>query len=453
MFSRDKGPPASAATVTTEQASVQDQAAAPDAAADPATQGGPPATADGPSHETQPSAGSTKLSFRSILRDDDRNQVLHAGESYTVELDVRNDGDSPAQGVEVHLSGTPALLEHLSRAVPVGDLEPGEWKRLSVTGTVGPVKDVAQAELVLTLRSVTPAELPAAKKFLVAVRPDPGEELEVLSVDVDQVPKSANGLKQPKAAAVVIGVGSYRDDKAPAVKYADRDAQVMADYLKRVSGIPPARVKMLTEAHALKDDVAEAIEEWLPKQVEPGGVVYVYFAGRALVDGVSGGVSLVPYDGVPSGATRLFPARRLEEILMRLPVQRAIVMMEVSLDPLPVAGGAGSTVPVWETAEGHNKILWMVGNRKLQDAHAFDQGRHGLFTYYLLKGLSGAADADRDGTILAGELCTYAKGQVVTIARQQFSNEQEPMCIPGPGHGATARIQPVAKVKQAARVH
>ncbi len=404
--------------------------------------------------EGKSSTASTRLAFRSIFRDEDRNQVLHAGERYTVDVEVTNEGTAPAEGVEILVSGTPALVEHLGSSIPVGNLQPGEVKRLSFSGEVGSVEDVTQAELVLLMRAASAStEIPAAKKFLVAVRPDPGDEVEVLSVDVDQVPKPANGLKQPKAAAVVMGVGAYRDEKAPAVKYAGRDAQVMADYLRRVSGIPTARVKVLTDGHALKDDLAEVIEEWLPKHVEPGGVVYVYFAGRALVDGSTGEVSLVPFDGVPSTATRLFPARRLEEILMRLPVQRAIVMMEVSLDPLPVSGATGSAAPAWESEEGNNKILWMVGNRKLQDAHAFDQGRHGLFTYYLLKGLAGAADADKDGTILAGELCTYAKGQVVTIAKQQFGNEQEPMCIPGPGHGTTARIQPVARVKTAASVH
>ena len=57
------------------------------------------------------------------------------------------------------------------------------------------------------------------------------------------------------------------------------------------------------------------------------------------------------------------------------------------------------------------------------------------------------ADVDKDGTILAGELCTYAKGQVVKIAREQFGNEQEPVCIPAAGQGSPVRLQPLAKIK------
>ena len=43
--------------------------------------------------------------------------------------------------------------------------------------------------------------------------------------------------------------------------------------------------------------------------------------------------------------------------------------------------------------------------------------------------------------------CTYTKGQVLKMAREQFGNEQEPLCVPGPGQGATVRLQPVAKLK------
>ena len=87
----------------------------------------------------------------------------------------------------------------------------------------------------------------------------------------------------------------------------------------------------------------------------------------------------------------------------------------------------------------------MIGTKGVQEAHAYEQGRHGLFTYYLLKGLHGAADVDRDGTIVAGELCTYAGGHVSQVAREQFGSEQEPLCIPPPGQGALVRMQPLAK--------
>ena len=79
--------------------------------------------------------------------------------------------------------------------------------------------------------------------------------------------------------------------------------------------------------------------------------------------------------------------------------------------------------------------MWMIGNQSIQEAHSYDQGQHGLFTYQLLKGLGGAADLDKNGTIFTGELCTYTKGQVLKMAREQYGNEQEPLCLPGQARG------------------
>jgi uncharacterized caspase-like protein len=39
-------------------------------------------------------------------------------------------------------------------------------------------------------------------------------------------------------------------------------------------------------------------------------------------------------------------------------------------------------------------------------------GGHGVFTYYLLKGLGGAADANGDGTVTAEELFRYVQREV-----------------------------------------
>ena len=54
--------------------------------------------------------------------------------------------------------------------------------------------------------------------------------------------------------------------------------------------------------------------------------------------------------------------------------------------------------PVWEAeapVQQKDRFMWMIGNNSLQEAHAYQQGLHGLFTYYLLKGLRGAANLDK----------------------------------------------------------
>ena len=58
------------------------------------------------------------------------------------------------------------------------------------------------------------------------------------------------------------------------------------------------------------------------------------------------------------------------------------------------------------------------------------QYRHGLFTYYLLKGLRGEADTNRNGTVTFGELAGYVRQKVAWAAKTQFSQEQRPLLLP-----------------------
>jgi len=347
----------------------------------------------------------------------------------------------------VAVSGSPALTAHLPPILALGDLQPGEVKRFTSQTRVPAPQESLQAELVLSLRSATPvAAVPLNKRFAVRMKGEQAGDTEP-AADVDQPPKSAAGPKQPKALIVAIGVGRFRDEHVPAVKYAARDAEVMAGYLRALTHVSEDRVRVLADTHALKQDLAETFDEWLPTRADPGTVVYVYFSGRALVDSVTGAVSLVPFDGTTAAVQRLYSVRRLQESLSRASIQKAILMFDVSLEPAPGADPAAEIQPQWEAGSGERKdqIMWMVAQRGLQEAHAYEPGRHGLFTYHLLRGLQGLADVDRDGTVVAGELCTYARSHTSRVAREQFGNEQDPLCLPAPGQGALIRIHPLAK--------
>ena len=405
-----------------------------------------PAAAGAAATEEQPST----LVFRAIIRDENRNQLLHEGENVDVEIEVKNEGPGAAAGVEILVSGTAALVEMIPSVLIVGDIPAGDVKRVSVNGKVGAVAEATQAELVLALRAKSPAvQLPSVKKYLMAVKPANAPEAIAVPVDVDEMPKPSSGkLKQPKAVGIAIGIGQFRENAMPRVKYAQQDADTVAKYWSAVGGIPAERIRRLFESRALKGDLVETFEEWLPRQADATTVVYVFIAGRGLVDPATGAVSVIPFDGTATSSARLYSLRRLQESLSKLPVQRSIVMVDLSLEHLPVQNGAGPAAPMWPQEEqGKERVMWMVGNRAVQEAHHFDLGHHGLFAYQLLKGLGGAADVDKDGTILAGELCVYARGQVARMAHEQFGNEQDPLCVPGPGQGAMIRLQPVAKLR------
>ena len=57
-----------------------------------------------------------------------------------------------------------------------------------------------------------------------------------------------------------------------------------------------------------------------------------------------------------------------------------------------------------------------------------DKG-HGLFTYFLLKGIKNEDVTRPDGSLRLDDLFGYLKPQVERIARKQYNNEQTPQLI------------------------
>ncbi len=405
----------------------------------------PPAPSAGSTTPSPPPAGALiPLTFRAMLRDDNANQILEGGEQVTVKMEVTNTGDSPASGLVLSVQGTPALVQAFKAPVPVGDLQPGETKRLEIRGTLPAVSASEQAELVVAIDSA--AGIPQiSKKFIAALHPARLGDVEVLSVDVDRIPQRVRGYERRKAVAVVIGVGKFREAQTASVKFAAHDAETVAKYFQTVGGIPAEQVKVLTDERASKEDLAEVFDEWLPRHAKRDAIVFVYFSGRAVVD-AAGAVSLVPHEGDPKAGSRLYSIRRLHSSLDRLPIQHAVLLLDVALEG---PGAERRKDPRWNSAaEGEDgKMVHILSATGFQEAHRYDRGRHGLFTYYVLKALGGAADGDRDGQIAIAELFDYVREQVLKSAKSEYGNEQEPALAPELSPNAKVWDLPVGRVR------
>ncbi|MBS0164508.1 MAG: hypothetical protein JSR29_00325 [Nitrospira sp.] len=388
-----------------------------------------------------------RLRFRTIIRDENRDQFLDPEESLTIEVEVKNEGAVEAKDVAVVVEGKDELAGVFPDDLVVGTLQPGEIKRTTFTKQVAATQSTGYGELSLSLRSVSPLSLVSPPKVF-AFRAKPKQPDGTTVPDVDQLPSTLAAFKEPKAVIITIGVGRFRDEQVPVVSHASHDAAVMAEYFHAIGNVPRERMRVLLDRQAQYADLEETFERWLRKRADAATDLYVFFSGRALIDGPNGTVSLMAYDGAPSGQTGLYPLRRLQEAIQRLPVRRAVVFFDVSLDPVPGVDLATISRPDWESglSDARKDVeMWMVGNRKLQEAQAHEQGKHGLFTYYLLRGLQGVADLNRDETVTAGELCTYARSQVIQITTEQLRSKQEPLCLPQVGRGGMARIYPMAR--------
>jgi hypothetical protein len=64
-----------------------------------------------------------------------------------------------------------------------------------------------------------------------------------------------------------------------------------------------------------------------------------------------------------------------------------------------------------------------------QISSTYREKGHGLFTYFMLKGIKNEEVVRQDGSIAMSDLFGYLKPQVERIARKQYNNEQLPQLI------------------------
>jgi hypothetical protein len=251
--------------------------------------------------------------------------------------------------------------------------------------------------------------------------------------DVDTVPQRT-GITRQNAYAIVIGIENYRQN-LPKADYAVNDSKMVTEYLTKIMGYPEENVAILENDRAALGDFVKYFEKWLPNHVEKGGTVFIYYSGHGAPNPKTGDAYLVPYDGDPSFIDQTgYPLKRMYEALGKLPAQEIIIALDSCFSGAGgrsvVAKGARPLVMNLqdEVALSRNMTVLSASSGD-QISSTYDEKRHGLFTYFLLKGIKSGSVVKQDGSIAVNELFSYLKPQVERIARRKYNNEQTPQLI------------------------
>jgi hypothetical protein len=389
------------------------------------------------------------LSFRASLEDENRNQALDVGEKVVVRVEVANSGPGVARGVAVVLSGTPDLVKEFINPTLLGDLQPGEKKQAVITAILPASLPDQQAELLIQITEAGGFGPPTQKRFPAVIQQgkSAGGVSEPLSVDVDQVPPRAPGFDRRTSYAVVVGIGGYREEGVPKLKYAKRDAEMVAKHLTALAGYAPENVRVLTDERALLVDLQEAFEDWLPRVAASSGAVFVYLVGNAVLNPESGEITLAPYEGRQDPARRGYSLKRLQEVLARLPSRLNMVFADLSF-PADKTGTGPRSIPWSAGRPGGKSRTVIVGSSSANGPSlAFDAGQHGLFTYHFLKAVRGQADADDNGWVDLGEIVAYLRERVPKGAAE-LKKEQAPVVSPDVEPNGPIGTYPISKAKR-----
>lgn len=251
--------------------------------------------------------------------------------------------------------------------------------------------------------------------------------------DVDELP-AIRSRPNKNAYAVVIGIEQYRQD-LPKADFAVHDAHIVAEYLTKVMGYPEENVVTLLDDKASMSDLTKYFEKWLLNNVEKDGTVFIYYSGHGAPNPNTGDAYLVPFDGDPAFIDQTgYSLKRLYEALGRLPAREIVVALDSCFSGAGgrsvIARGARPLVMNLGTPQNPSRNMAIISaSSGDQISSTYDEKGHGLFTYFMLKGLKGEADVDGKGQIEIGELFNYIKPNVERIARKIYNNEQSPQLI------------------------
>lgn len=346
--------------------------------------------------------------------------VYQPGDTLKIKVAIRNTGGQTAQNVRVAVSGDKTAAALLGTQ-DAGDIPPGDSRVVILQARVP--ENIPRKESAFTITVTEGRGFNAIKAQEVRVAFQP-KEIKVIKqlAGLLPVPRDFKG-RRPAAAAVVVGIGGYRSFTA--LKYAAEDARLAGRYLSGVMGIPEENIKLAVDADATKTTILDKWADWLANKKGLETIVF-YFAGHGVPDPVNpkdGDTFLAPYDGDPEVRGTLINLRDLIARLEGSAAKNVLVILDACYSGLKDARGLMAG-PLFR----QQKAVVLAGANSGQASFEFEKAGHGYFTYYLLLGLKGEADArphgNADGAITGAELCAYVK----TSMSEATEGRQTPVC-------------------------
>ena len=229
----------------------------------------------------------------------------------------------------------------------------------------------------------------------------------------------------PKSYAVIVGISKYPNlAQNLQLQFADRDAQSIYTILISPEGgnFKAENVKVLTGAKATLAGMRQAIDSWLPSVAKEDDRVLIYFAGHGFLYKQKG--YLAPYDFNADDVTSSgYPMDELGSVIGSKIHAKWKILLTDSCHSGAIS--PEDTQSLNHTLANLNTSLFSLTASRDRE-RSFEspdlEGGHGVFTYYLVKGMEGEADANHDGKVTTDELAEYVHTQV----REATKGEQNP---------------------------
>jgi hypothetical protein len=243
-------------------------------------------------------------------------------------------------------------------------------------------------------------------------------------------PSLAKKSVKRDAVAIVIGISAYKN--FPKAEYANADAKEFVEYAIRVLGVTD--IRLLIDEEAEIEEIYKTFKTWLPPRVKSSTDLYIFYSGHGMPS--PDGKNLF---WLPQRASRELiskTALSVEEIIQDIKETKPkSVTMFIDACYSGLARNGETLIkdarPVSIKSNDYtypDNFVVFSASMADQISSSSPELQHGVFSYYLMKGMEGEADITKDGKITFGELQEYLSEKISRHA-STMGRKQNPQLI------------------------
>lgn len=233
----------------------------------------------------------------------------------------------------------------------------------------------------------------------------------------------------PRFFSVIVGISDYEGELAD-LRYADNDAKIFYNNLLKAFPVETNNgvIKLLLNESASCENIQSALKSVLSKASENDYVIF-YFSGH----GSSGNFC-------PSNYTQ----QQLSHDFVKFCFRQSKAKYKLCIADACYSGSIGNSSNQYASQEAYirlkdTKIGVIMSSKSDQTSRETSELQQGIFSYFFIKGMRGAADLNNDTYVTVGELFLYTK-QAVT---QRSNGAQVPVVF-----GNNLYKIPISRVKR-----
>jgi len=235
-------------------------------------------------------------------------------------------------------------------------------------------------------------------------------------------PTLINAARPRDAVAIIIGIEKYK--RVSDADFANNDASAFYDYARRALGIKPENIRLLVDDKADAAEILRAFKTWLPTRVNKNTTdVYVFYSGHGLPSEDGGSLYFLPHEVDRDLLERTaITQKEVVQAIQRTTPKSVTMFIDscysgqsrtgtsllASARPISIAPKASTDFPP--------NFMVISASAPDQISSSSPELKHGIFSYYLMLGMEGEADVNKDGQITVGEMQTYLSQQVTRRA-------------------------------------